>query len=252
MLSLPEAIDVVAAALALNRSVIAPAEVVRHGPLWIMRDAAPRAKRARNEEIFAYGASPDEVVRALRDYAPPGRYALEPFLAPDEAPDAVKAAYKAHGFRLSHSEPLFVASLGGQQAPGGGWDVRRVTSLEEAREVSLQLWGKATRKLRPEDLEGGRPAIRMYWVEYKGRAVAAARSLMPEPRAAWLHDVATAPEHRRRGIATALLSHVLSDDARLGASFSVLLASQAGSKLYPRLGYNQQALLQVYNPAPNR
>jgi GNAT superfamily N-acetyltransferase len=252
MLSLPEAIDVVAVALALNRSVTSPAEVVRHGPLWIMRDAAPGAKRARTEEIFAYGAPPEEVVRALRDYAPPGRYALEPFLAPDEEPEAVKAAYKAHGFRLWHSEPLFVAPLGDRQAPGGDWDVRRVTSLEEAGEVSLQLWGKATRKLRPEDLEGDRPAIRMYWVEHEGRAVAAARSLMPQPGATWLHDVATAPEHRRRGIATALLSHVLRDDAGLGASDSVLLASQAGSKLYPRLGYRQRALLQVYNPVPGR
>src|SRR5688500_12066426 len=111
MLTLPKAIDIAAAALALNRGIVAPAEVVRHGPLWIMRDSAPRPGKARNEEIFAYGAPPEEVARALRDYAPRGKYALEPFLTPDDDVDVAKAAYKALGFRLSHSERLFVCPL---------------------------------------------------------------------------------------------------------------------------------------------
>ena len=81
-----------------------------------------------------------------------------------------------------------------------------------------------------------------------GEAVAAARSLMPHRTATWLHDVMTIPAFRRRGIATALLRHVLVDDARLGSEHAVLLASQAGSKLYPHLGYHQRALLQIYTP----
>ena len=64
-----------------------------------------------------------------------------------------------------------------------------------------------------------------------------------------MHDVRTIPAYRQRGIATALLRYVLAEDARLGAEHAVLLASQAGAQLYPQLGYQQRALLQVYNPA---
>jgi len=250
MLSLPETIDVVAAALALNRSIVAPAEVVRHGPLWILRDSMRKAGKTRTEELFAYGAVPAEVVRALRDYAPSGKYALEPFVSPDEDIAEAKAQYKALGFRLARSEPLFVCPLANPEPAVSRWHIRRVESLEEARAVCLQIFGKASRKVRPEDLETPTPAIRMYWVEVDGAVVAVARSLMPQPSATWMHDVETRPEFRRRGIATALLGHVLADDARHGTAYSVLLATQAGSKLYPQVGYHQRALLQIYSPAP--
>jgi len=252
MLPLPKTIDVVAAALALNRSIVAPAEVVRHGPLWILRDTLPKPGKARTEEIFAHGAPPADVVRALRDYAPRGRYALEPFLAPEDDVAEAKAAYKALGFRLGRSEPLFVCPLVNRNAVPSPWHIRRVASLEEARLVCVRVYGKASRKVRPEDLTTPTPAVRMYWVEVDGEAVAAARSLMPQRTATWMHDVKTTPEFRRRGIATALLHHVLADDARLGSEHAVLLASQAGSKLYPALGYHQRALLQVYTPARAR
>jgi predicted acetyltransferase len=51
--------------------------------------------------------------------------------------------------------------------------------------------------------------------------------------------------HRRRGIARALMTAMLEDDARHGARHSVLLSSTAGSKLYPTVGYEQIGLLQL-------
>jgi GNAT superfamily N-acetyltransferase len=252
MLTLPEAIDVVTAGLACSRSVVAPAEVIRHGPLWILRDTTPKPGKARTEEIFAFGASPAEVVRALHDYAPQGNYAIEPFLTPDDDLDEAKAEYKALGFRLSNSEPRFVCPLAKRNPVTSSWPIRRVASLDEARSVCLQVYGKANRKLRLEDLTSPTPAIRLYWVEMDGQAVAAARSVMPQRTATCLLDVSTLPEFRRRGIATALFEHVLAEDARCGSEHNVLLASRAGSKLYPILGYEQRALLQIYNLARER
>jgi predicted acetyltransferase len=71
---------------------------------------------------------------------------------------------------------------------------------------------------------------------------------MPLPTATWLADVATVPAFRRRGIARALLAHILAEDARLGARHSVLLATQSGALLYPHLGYERRGLLQIYAP----
>lgn len=250
VLSLPKLIDIVASALALNRSIVAPAEVVRHGPLWILRDRNPRPGLARTEEIFAYGAATNEVVRALRDYAPRGRYALEPFVTPEDDAEQLKAAFKAAGYRLSNTEPLFVAPLQNREPATASWTIRRVQSVEEARIISKQLYGKSYRKVRPEDVVSATPAIRMYWVDVDGQAVAVARSLMPQPAATWMQDVVTVPAFRRRGIATALLGHILADDMIHGSQHSVLLASQSGSRLYPLLGYQQRAVLQIYNSVP--
>lgn len=73
-------------------------------------------------------------------------------------------------------------------------------------------------------------------------------SPLPLSTATWLADVATVPAFRRRGIARALLAHILAEDARLDAHHSVLLATQSGALLYPHLGYEQRGLLQIYAP----
>ena len=143
------------------------------------------------------------VVEELRDYGPGGKYALEPFVGPNEDVAEAKAAYKALGFRLSRNEPLFVCPLTKRNTAASPWHIRHVRSAEEARGVCEQVFGKTSRKLRSEDLVAPTPAIRMYWVEVDGEAVAVVRSLMPHPRATWLHDVKTRPEFRRQGIATA-------------------------------------------------
>ena len=246
MLALSEAIETVVAGLNLNRSVIAPSEVVLHGPLRIMRDKGLR-RRARLQEIFAYGAEPNDTVRALREYAPPERFALEPFLAPDEDAEATKAAYKALGFRLIAREELFACRLGEHRADDGQWRIQRVTTPEAARDVGRQVYRNVNRRMLPEDFGSQTPSIRWYWAEADGVAVAAARSLTPRPGMTCLHDVVTLPAYRRRGIAAALLTHILADDARFGAQWSVLLASKAGSMLYPHLGYQRCGVLQIYS-----
>ncbi len=56
------------------------------------------------------------------------------------------------------------------------------------------------------------------------------------------------PQHRRRGIATALLAQLLRDDRAGGAPQAVLTASHAGAKLYLTLGYQQIGTLLLFNP----
>ena len=56
------------------------------------------------------------------------------------------------------------------------------------------------------------------------------------------------PSHRRRGIGSALLCHMLKDDRRRGFKQSVLLASHTGALLYPKVGYEQIGLLYIFAP----
>jgi GNAT superfamily N-acetyltransferase len=248
MLSMPQAIDVVCNALALIHSITAPSEIVRHGPLWIMRDVNAKPGKARTEELFTWGVSPDEAVRAVKDYAPRGRYALLPYVKPNDDFDAVRSAYKALGYRALSTETLFVCPLANRKPVISAWESHRVKDMDEMKRVSKEVFGRATRKLRPQDLTDARPVMRMYYAEAEGRAVSVARSVMPRRGVTWMHDVRTVQSHRRRGIATALLRQVLDDDAALGSKHSVLLASTAGAYLYPLLGYQLRAILQLYAP----
>lgn len=248
MLTIPQTIDVVCNSLAISHNITAPSEVARHGPLWLLRDVNPKPGKARTEEVFTWGVTPDEAVRAVKDYAPSGKYILLPFVKRADDYDAVRSAYKALGYRALSTESLFVCALADRKPANGAWEIRRVASMDEMKRVSLEVFGRAKRRLRPQDLTDARPTMRMYYAQSDGRAVAVARSLMPRRGATWLFDVHTAESHRRRGIATELINKVLEDDAALGSKHSVLLASTAGAMLYPLLGYQLRAILQLYAP----
>jgi predicted acetyltransferase len=56
------------------------------------------------------------------------------------------------------------------------------------------------------------------------------------------------PVFRRRGIARAMLCRMLQDDRAGGAQNAVLLASHAGAKLYPVVGYEQTGELLLFAP----
>jgi GNAT superfamily N-acetyltransferase len=248
MLTIPQTIDVLCAAWAINNNITAPSEVVRFGPLWIVRDANAKPGKARAEEIIAWGVSPTDTMRAVKDYAPPDKYLLEPLIKLDDDIDAINGEYKSLGYKAMSTETLFVCPLRDRKAIPSKWAIHRVANMDEMRRVTTEVLGRARRKLRPQDLTDVRPVMRMYYAQVDGRAVAVARSLMPRRGVSWMHGVHTVEAYRRQGIATALINQVLADDAVLGSKHSALLATPAGAKLYPLLGFQSRAVLQLYAP----
>ena len=66
---------------------------------------------------------------------------------------------------------------------------------------------------------------------------------------AGIHEVGVLPEHRRRGIAAALVSHALHEAAASGAVISSLQASVLGEPMYKTLGYQEVSRIQTWiNP----
>lgn len=66
--------------------------------------------------------------------------------------------------------------------------------------------------------------------------------------ATWCSSLFMTPEFRRRGIARALLGETLGDDRDAGATRAVRLASHAGAKPYPLVGYEQIGTLLLFVP----
>ena len=67
---------------------------------------------------------------------------------------------------------------------------------------------------------------------------------------AWhVMNIATAPEHRRRGVATALLERLFqmtADDAQRGYTLEVRVSNEDAIRLYERLGFERRGIRRGY------
>jgi len=92
--------------------------------------------------------------------------------------------------------------------------------------------------------------FRAWLAEDDGQAVASIglviHSIPPAPRRlgsdeAYIMSLVTLPSHRRRGIAAALLEHVMGTVQAEGASVASLHATKAGRRIYERAGFTADA-----------
>jgi len=226
-----------------TRSFTHPYECVFVGPLMIMRDAIVKKQDPRLEEIVVHGVPPKQADRLICEYAPP-RFAVCAIEAMDADIEGVKEQYKAMGYRLRTREPLMVRDLS-LPIPASPPNVVRVEDQELATQVNRVA---RSRQILPTHLGLDNAPLRQYVALEDGEPVAWVRSIEAGEAFRWVSNLYVEPDYRRRGLASALMNAMLADDRRLGATHSVLLASNAGSQLYPTLGYEQIGLLQLFSP----
>jgi GNAT superfamily N-acetyltransferase len=165
-------------------------------------------------------------------------------IGPTDKPDGpLRAAYKALGYRLRTTEPFMVHDL--RQIPAGTAPARieRVLTTDGAARLA-----KAARQrpMAPKLLVEN-ASVRQYVAWMDDEPVGWTRSVALG-NATWCSSMFVRPEFRRLGIARALLGKMLRDDRAGGATLAVLLASHAGAKLYPTVGYRQIGTLLFLTP----
>jgi GNAT superfamily N-acetyltransferase len=240
-----------------GKSATHPYEYFRVGPIWVMRDA-PRKnpKNYRKEEWIAYGTDPKEVDSVARL----GGTGILPVLSPaplrrryficavrgmTEPDEPLRSSYKALGYRLIGTEPLFIQPLLriSRIPPPAGVRIEQVRTPELAAH-----FGKASRSRPiPTELLTASAPFRQYVAIAGDKVVGWVRSIHAG-KCTWCSNMHVAAAHRRRGIGSALLAKMLRDDRRLNFKQSVLFSSHTGALLYPRLGYNQIGLLYMFAP----
>jgi len=211
--------------------------------VWVMADAPDAKPPPRNSEFVAYGASPESVMEAIRDNGA-SRHSLCVLLDDTAEIDRTVAAYKALGYRFMGREPLFTLRLAerrGYPSPA----VRRIRSAEDAERIAKAA---RSRQILPRHLAEDDSDCRLFAVFEGDRPIGRVSSVRTHADCAWVSSLFVAADHRRKGIGRSLMSAMLEDDARLGIKWSVLLASSAGTLLYPHLGYRQQGLLLIFTP----
>ncbi|MET9022119.1 GNAT family N-acetyltransferase [Actinopolymorpha sp. NPDC004070] len=222
---------------------------------WVLRDAPRRdPRRYRREEWVGHGPDAANLDALARAHART-HFVLSVVRAPDEPDAPLRSAYKSRGFRFGGAEPLMIHRLGAVPAPPAartaeGTVVRttRVTTPALAERL-----GVATRRrpLAPELLAED-SLVRQYAALAGGEIVGWVGSVVvrldDDTEATWCADLHVPAEHRRRGIARALLARVLRDDRKYASTGSVLTASRAGAGLYRAAGYEQLGELLAFQP----
>lgn len=242
--SLGELADCFCHGFCYTRSFTHPYEFVRVGPLRVMRDRPRTTGDDRNSEIIAVGADPDEVCATLRGLKPKRFYlcALDSVGADFEA---VKAAYKRRHFRMLRKEPMFVCDCTSLPRGCETGSVIRVIDIETADKVRAAA-GRP--QIQSHDLHDGDATLRLYAAMVDSQPVGWVKSIRTGPSYAWVSNLHVLQSHRRRGIGEALMRKMLEEDQRYGVQWSVLLASSDGAKLYPRVGYREVGILQMFSP----
>jgi GNAT superfamily N-acetyltransferase len=248
MISVNQAIEVFARGFSFTRSFTHPyrAEQIENH-IWVMRDAPRRRGDYRSEEYIACAVEPSTLDATARQYAQ-ARYRICAILPNGESDEELRAAYKALGYRLMTTEAFMVHDLKRIPKVDAPVEVVRVTTRELADALAKTA---GRRQILPEHLEMEPAPMRQYVAMAGGKIVGWVGSVSTSG-CAWCTNMFVAPEYRRRGIAKALMTKMLQDDRRAGAQANVLLASHAGAKLYPVVGYKQIGTLFMFVPQRRR
>lgn len=245
-MDMPAAIETFTRGFSAYRSITHPFLADRVGRLWYCHDAPrPNNKRCRNPEFAAYGLTPSSVLHAIRKTGEP-KFGLCVFHDSDGRDPDLEQAYKTQGLRYRMSEPFFVRSTSpAPKAPTPeGYRVRRATSEKQAGVVS-----KASgRRQVPDGAVRDPQADARLYAAWKGDEPVGWVTSIRVMDSAWVADLYVVADHRRKGIAGALMACMLRDDARRGITHSVLTASSAGVELYRKLNYQRLGTLQFFIP----
>jgi len=240
-----QAIQIFVEGFAMSRCRTHPYLVVPTAPgLIVLRDAPRRSDQLRRSEAVIWGLSPrkaDDLVRELPD----PKLCVCAVTTATERPADWEREFKALGYRLQGNQPFFVASVK-QSEVAVSTNVRRVLARSEFEAMRLADDGRPPLPL--EKLEDESANWRTYAAWCGSVPVGHVSSIQTDARSSWVSNLFVHPDHRRKGLATALMQTMLADDYRFGVRESVLLATTAGARLYPHLGYEQIGLLQVFNP----
>lgn len=234
---LHRAVEVFVQAFCASKSTFHPYRARRTGPLWVMEDAPGRKQGPRKTEVVAVELAPGQIVQALNHAGLGWHFVCDVFSDPaDQA--ARKAEFRRLGYRALETEWIFAHDLREvQEIPATKSEPRLVASAEEWARIPLP------RAMRDPGGEGVRPYAIWTETEFFGRVCSRAFE-----RTGYVSDLYVPAPHRRKGYERALMARLLSGDREWGRDGSVLVASTAGAKLYPLLGYRRIATLAIYCP----
>lgn len=178
------------------------------------------------------------------------------WVMPQSRPNDLARRLAAHGFAPWDDDLGMAVDLGTLPAAvplPAGVTVERVRT-REALEDWVRAFGGgfgvdearlAEYRRLPLSVAPAESAFR-YYLARAGGAPVATSMWFPAEDAAVIDEIATAPALRRRGIGTAVTHAALRDAQVMGYRTAVLVASDAGARIYRRLGFKPYGRRHIY------
>lgn len=213
------AIEIAGSGLAALRCVTQPAEFVRFGDVWLLRDTG--AKPKRDNSVLTLDLEPEEVIQTVQSLEL-HHFGIHHFCLPNANQNVLIQQYAALGFGLTSTYFLMTRALKTSSDLSSSLTCWRVETLDQAQRISSAANETllSTRDLPPRQL-----GVRLYGAEAEGRLIAWAQIAQVREDAAWVDNLFTLPEHRKRGVMTHLMNFTYQDSSTFGVRETVLLSS---------------------------
>ena len=209
---------------------------VRYDFVW-------QGEKVLSDNFFIRGRTPHTIIPLIHASSP----APDHILRVVEDQPGLRAAYENLGYRVDFVETLMARPLTHLPLTDKRHEVMQVRGREQTHLVNT-IDSPDDIAARPDDLDN--PAIRFYIIRRDGHTVCRARSATMNEAITWVSHVFTLETQRRRGMAQAVMTQLLWDDAAAGHTYNTLLATQDGYPLYQHLGYQDIATIINLVPTP--
>lgn len=190
-------------------------------------------------EFFAVEAEPSAVLEAIRAYPiqPDETYVLNVAHA-DETPDTT---YANLGYQYQRTYPLY-----GIESPPA-LDVPKIAVFEVKRPAQAMYVNETHLQHEPMPVHiVGHPAIRQFFAKIEGQAVGWIQVIQAVPNIAYINNLYTLPDFRRRGVAGALLNRVHQVGVENGVTRILLIPSEMAKHFYATHGYQPLLYFSVW------
>jgi GNAT superfamily N-acetyltransferase len=147
------------------------------------------------------------------------------------------------GLRLTSSAPGMAAAL--DELDLNGRTAAGVADLATVGRVNDQAYGNPDGRLERTLAPLPAGSLRAYRADHRGRAAAVALALHHDDDCG-VSFVATAPDARRRGLASDVMHRALIEARADGCTTTSLQATELGERLYDALGYRKLSLMQLW------
>lgn len=216
-----------------------------HGPIGIsIYDNAPVA--SFHYEFLALSEDPDLVLKAVHAYSIPEdrQYVLDVFHPRPSSPE-LKEEFTASGYEFVRTGMILGLELP-TRIKSLPHAIHAATTLSQAEAANHALAREGERihakTLRDEH-------IHSFYSSVHGEAVGWTQLVTVYPEVGYINQLYVLKPHRRQGVGTALIRHVLMQARGLGLQRMVLVPSEMAMPLYRRLGYQPLVYFSVFRPA---
>lgn len=235
-MTIREALDVFTRGFCVTKSVASPYVVRHEHGLWIMSDGPGRKRPPRKTEIATTGLDPSQVIATIRELQIGWHFLCHVHELGVDAGE-LRSAYKDQGYRSLGSEGLFVHDL--KHIPIFSSDPAPKIVRDQQEANSIPRIAAQPNRVIPNT------RLHICWDEQTDYGWVTS---IPVESSSWVSGLYVHARFRNRGFGRSLMSALLQSDRENGIKQSVLLASAAGERLYPHLGYQKLGVLQMFCP----